>query len=138
MNMLIILCLILSATQSLTIHEGQGGHITLLKDTQNAIKVDIPKASVDNYLVETEQLQVTITTDVEISDSAITFTLGPTGLYFTEPMQLTIKGTLSQKEMWLFDEGGEAIEGTMKKNGNSVTFDISHFSNYYYDLYDYY
>ena len=69
----------------------------------------------------------------------LNFTFGPSGAYFAPPLQLTIAGKYVKTgcHVWLYDENGEALEGKRYDSSNRITFEIPHFSSYYYDDYDY-
>ncbi|MCH8292351.1 hypothetical protein IH992_14750 [Candidatus Poribacteria bacterium] len=70
----------------------------------------------------------------------LSFEFGPSDAYFDlNPLILKIKGkwVADDTEFWLYDENGEAIEGIRYDEANMIKFEISHFSTYYYDGYDY-
>jgi hypothetical protein len=70
------------------------------------------------------------------------FVFGPSGTYFREnyPFKLTLKGKYihTGTDVWLYDENGEALEGTRYEEEDKLVFDIPHFSSYSYDNYDEY
>ena len=141
MRSLIITILIttLAWASSTTIHTGEGVKITLLKDSENQITIKVPSGSLDDYMTQQSISSVIMDCDVDVQENGdVIFNFSPSGAYFTTPLELTIKGSYAHSEMWLFDEDGEALESTKSKSGDKVTFEITHFSNYYYDMYDYY
>ncbi len=68
-------------------------------------------------------------------DASLLFVFSPSGAYFNPNLELTIAGGYIAENMTLLGEDGEALECTVKKKGNALTFYIPHFSKYSYDHY---
>ena len=129
---------------------GDGGNIRLVKSSDPILFYVYP-GSLDSYLAEKDLNEVEITAEMteELVKCAshthyhLYFTFGPSGLYFDKanPAKLTINGkyvtTGPDCHVWLFDEDGEAVSGTLKVDEGRVVFEIPHFSHYSYEQYDY-
>ena len=114
----------------------------------DAIRVQILYGTLDAYMVEKGINKVEITVDLveeEVTDAngtyyRLDFTFGPSGAYF-EPKSLKLrlhgKYASEQTVVWLYNEYGEAVQGTRLDEWGLVIFDIPHFSSYHYDDYDY-
>ena len=128
----------------------QKGNASLkLVGGKDKIQCMIRRNTLDPYLAQQGQNKVTITAEVTASlvmDANGTsyynldFTFGPSGTYFEDrELELTITGKYASADtrVWLYDEYGEAIEGTRQDSADHIKFKIPHFSRYSYDLYDY-
>jgi len=122
--------------------------INLVQQGNDQIKVQICAGSLDAYMAEESLNEVLITcelTEELVSDPngdyyKLSFEFGPSGVYLDlNPLILKIKGkwVADDTEFWLYDENGEAIEGTRYDNADMIKFEIYHFSCYYYERYCY-
>jgi len=122
--------------------------IALLKGKNN-ITVSIAGRSLDAYMHQEGLGEVEITTEafeqkITLTDGTsyyqLDFIFGPSSAFFTpDSLILTLKGKYVSNgvSVWLYDENGEAIDGRRKENKDMIQFEIDHFSNYYYDSYEY-
>ena len=135
---------------SVVINKGEGSGLTLIRvvdDGLNQILLSIEPGSLDAYMDEQGVTQVEITGDLTeelvLGDDGLlyyrlSFHFGPHGTYFTpKPLILKLKGRYvsPNTQVWLFDENGEAVEGTRYNSADMIKFEIPHFSCYYYDGY---
>ena len=122
--------------------------IQIVQQGTDHIKVEIEGHSLDAYMTEESLNEVLITcelTEELVSDPngdyyKLSFEFGPSGAYFDpDPLILKIKGkwVADDTEFWLYDENGEAIEGTRYDDADMTKFEIDHFSCYYYEGYCY-
>ena len=120
--------------------------LTIVKDGNDWIACAIEGISLDGYMTEQGITEVAVT--AEITEEVVTdtdgsqhyvldFTFGPSGAYFTPPLLLVLSGKYvsPSTQVWLFNEQGEALEGTRHAHADRLEFEIPHFSNYYYDHY---
>lgn len=132
-----------------TVRKGDGTtNINAARDSQgSSAVVTIWGNSVDTYMDEQGVDQVTIsveTIEQWIEDANgnlvpdLTFIFGPHGCFFTEPLELKLKGNYVTDNVMLYGEDGEPVEYIRRGNSNQVVFLIPHFSRYAYDQYDYY
>ena len=133
---------------SMTIYKTEAGAMGIVNDGPNKITAYTEDEAVDAYLDEYELNQIEITADLteEWVDTGngtgyyrLSFTFSPSGLYFSPPLYLKIKGkwVADDTQFWLYDENGEELEGIRHNNGNQIIFEIDHFSCYYYESYCY-
>ena len=124
----------------------QGEVIHLVQQGSDQIKVQIGAGLLDAYMTEESLNEVLITcelTEELVSDPngdyyKLSFEFGPSGAYFDlNPLILKIKGkwVADDTEFWLYDENGEAIDGTRYDSADMIKFEIDHFSCYYYEGY---
>jgi hypothetical protein len=135
-------------SKNMTVYKGGGNWIQLVKG-QNKIWVEAYMGDLDAYMEKQGIDEVTITVDlveqwVETGGQngyyKLDFTFGPSGAYFTPRdlvLELTGKYVSSDAEVTLLDEYGEEVPSTVKGGGGHFSYYIPHFSNYYYDDYDY-
>jgi hypothetical protein len=129
-------------------HDGEG---FVIKPGADRVRARARANALDDYLTEKGLTEVEITTEmieefIEIGDGtsyyALNFIFGPSGTYFAEnkPFKLRIVGKYVNTpcDVWLYDENGEALEGTRRDDADQIIFDIPHFSSYTYDHYDEY
>ncbi len=128
---------------------GAGLKIVQIKDDGvNQVQCSIESGALDAYMTEKGITQVTIacelTEELVLRDDGVlyyrlSFHFSPHGAYFTpNPLLLKIKGTKyvsPNTDVWLYDEAGEAVEGTRYNSADMIKFEIPHFSHYYYDGY---
>ena len=120
---------------SVVVEKGKGGNIQINPEAHLKIK----NKSVDDYLDTMGMESVEITVEMYYGwDGSIWFVFGPSGTFFTpDKLELTILGGYLEKDMLLLGEDGEFLEYNINKKQQSLTFFIPHFSEYYYDNYDY-
>ena len=109
------------------------------------IKVQIQAQTLDDYMEEQGITEVTVTADcttvwIDNGDGTgyydMTFEFGPSSAYFQpNPFILMVKGEYvsSNTQFWLYDETGEAVEGTRNDSADMIKFEIPHFSCYSYE-----
>ena len=134
---------------SIVIDEGGEGEIEIVNDGDDEIEVEIELNALDDYLNDEDIDEVTITVDVteELVPCGggthyhLDFTFGPSGAYFAagDPLELELEGkyVTTGCHVWLYNEDGEALEGTRDDDDDEIEFKIPHFSSYSYDMYDY-
>ncbi len=123
-----------------------GGDNIKLAPSPDRVFLHVPPGSLDAYLAEKGLNSVKITaqmTEEWVQSSSggyynLTFVFGPSGTYFdpNNPAELKLNGKYvnANFHLCLYDEDGEAIEGTLKVEDDKIIFE-THFSNYYYDHY---
>ncbi len=134
--------------KSKTMSMGSGWFTNVVHKGKDRIKVRVHDGALDNYLIEQglEEVLLWVYLEEEWIDTGdgsgyyqLNFTFGPSGAYFEEPLEIEIRGKYvsENNEVQMYDENGEILEFTSNGNGSVVTYDIPHFSEYYYDDYDY-
>jgi hypothetical protein len=134
-------------SSSVVVPKGRALGLTIVPHGRDRINLYSQRGAIDDYMNEQGVNSVEITAELQevlVDDGngnshyELTFTFGPSGAYFNPPIQLDIRGKyVSDATMVeLYDENGEAISGTRSNGGSKITFEIPHFSSYYYDDYD--
>lgn len=135
-------------SDSTVILNGGGGTINIVNNGTDQIKLIIPQGALNTYMADHLLDGVNITVDtteelIERDDGStywrLDFHFGPSSAYFDPPLILKLKGKYVSQDtqVWLYDETGEALEGTRTDSADMIRFEIPHFSSYYYDDYDY-
>ena len=110
-----------------------GGTLAINSDA----RINIPNRALEAYLLEQGITDVEITVEMYYGwDASLLFVFGPSGTYFDPDLELKIEGGYVADDMTLTSESGELLEYTTRNDGQTLIFDIPHFSSYYYDDYD--
>ena len=131
---------------SFVVRKGSAGSLVLVREGTDTISISVVAKALDAYMAEKGIDRVTITVsllleEVTLSDGSsfyrLDFVFGPSGAFFEPELQLILSGKFTQSNASLYDENGEALEGSMRTEAGRSTFFIPHFSSYSYDQYDY-
>ena len=136
-------------SNQMIVKKGKGNWMSLVKQGQDEVYVDVIKGSLDAYMAEQGITSVEITGDliaeqVQRADGSsyyrVTVIFGPSGAYFHPPLELSLKGkyVADDTDIVLLDESGEALETHHYNESGMIYFEVPHFSSYSYDFYDEY